>query len=255
MQNQVGDLSRGNLTVQQRVSQGIIDVGLDGAAQRASTILLIEPFTQQQVPYLVADHQLDSLLAQARANLSQQQINNQVEFCPTQSMEDHDLVDTVDELGPEHTLQPLHCLRADHLMLLIASILSLRRQEADAHRSFHIGATSVTGHDDHGILEVYRTALTIGQTPIIHDLQQSVEYLWMCLLDLVHQDHAIGTTSYLLGQLTAFVVSNIAWRATKQARNRVRLHILRHIESNEVILAAKEFGSKSLRQFRLTNTS
>src|SRR5258707_15331590 len=68
-QYQVCYLARGNNAVQQRISQRIIDIGLDPAAQWARTILLVEAFTQQQVSHLVADYQLDLLLTQARANL------------------------------------------------------------------------------------------------------------------------------------------------------------------------------------------
>src|SRR5256885_3284387 len=194
------------------------------------------------------------LLAQARTHLVQQQINDLVEFRSAQCMEDHDLVDTVDELGPEHTLQALHRLRTDHLVLLIASVLILRRQETDADGTLHVGAASITGHNHHGILEVYRATLTIGQTAIVHNLQQRVEDLWMRLLNLVQQDYAVRAAAYLLGQLTTLVVSNIAWRATEQTRDRMWLHVLRHIQADQVILTAEQFSGYGFGHFRLTYT-
>src|SRR6266436_648583 len=87
IQHQVCNLTRYNNTIQQRISQCIIDVGLNRSTQRTSAKLFIEPLTQQQIPYLIANHQLDLLFTQARANLIQQQINNFVEFWSTQSME------------------------------------------------------------------------------------------------------------------------------------------------------------------------
>src|SRR5579859_2981027 len=76
----------------------------------------------------------------------------------------------------------------------------------------------------------------------------------MRLLHLVQQDHAIRTAAYLLGQLTTFVIAHVTGRTTKEARDRMRLHVLRHVEANQVLLAAKEFSRQRLRQFGLTNT-
>src|SRR5438045_2501792 len=134
-------------------------------------------------------------------------------------MEDHNLVNAVDELWTEHALQSLHRLRAHRLVLLITGFSSLARQETDTHSTFEIGSASIAGHDHHSILEVYCTPLTIGQATIIHNLQQCVENFRMRLLDLVHQDYTVWATPHLLGQLTTFVVSDISWRATKQARD------------------------------------
>src|SRR5437763_14453932 len=76
----------------------------------------------------------------------------------------------------------------------------------------------------------------------------------MRLLHLVQQDHAVRTTTDLLGQLTAFVVADITGRVTKQSRDRMRLHILRHVETHQDLLAAEEFSRQRLRQLRLTYT-
>src|SRR5216684_7737741 len=73
----------------------------------------------------------------------------------------------------------------------------------------------------------------------------------MCLLNLVHQNDAVGAAAYLLGQLTTFVVSYVTRRATEQTRNGMRLHVLRHIKPNQLIHASKEFSRQSLRQLRL----
>src|SRR5579884_829793 len=101
-------------------------------------------------------------------------------------MEDHDLVDTVNELGAEGPFQSFHRLRAHYLVLLIADIiLALLEREADTSRALEISAADVTGHNDDGILEVYRASLTIRQATIVHDLQQGVKDLWMGLLNLV----------------------------------------------------------------------
>src|SRR5206468_3322502 len=109
---------------------------------------------------------------------------------------------------------------------------------------------SITGHNHHSILEVYRATLTIGQPSIIHDLQQSVKDLWMGLLNLVQQDYAIRSAAHLLGQLTTFVIANIPWRATEQTSNGMRLHVLRHIQADQAILTTEEFSGQRFSEFR-----
>src|SRR3954468_15927902 len=76
----------------------------------------------------------------------------------------------------------------------------------------------------------------------------------MRLLNLVKQDDAIRTTTYLLRQLSTLIVANISRRATKQAGHSVWLHVLRHIEADPVLLTSKEFCRQSLCQLGLTNT-
>ena len=77
-------------------------------------------------------------------------------------MEDHNLVNTVDELWTEHTLQPFHCLRTDDFIVLIAGILTFCRQEANAHCPLHISTASIAGHNHYSVLKVYRATLTIS---------------------------------------------------------------------------------------------
>ena len=48
-------------------------------------------------------------------------------------------------------------------------------------------------------------ALTGGQDTIFKDLQQDVEYIRVCLLDLIEQDNRVRMTANLLGQLTALI--------------------------------------------------
>src|SRR5436305_15154554 len=102
-------------------------------------------------------------------------------------MEDDDLVDTVDELGTEDPFEVLHRLRAHDFVLLTTCIFVFLGRESDTDRTFEIDATGIAGHDDDGVLEVYRASLSIRQAPIVHDLQQGIEDFWMGLLNLVKQ--------------------------------------------------------------------
>ena len=47
-----------------------------------------------------------------------------------------------------------------------------------------VGA-EVRGHDHHGVLEVNRASLCVGEAPVVENLQQDVEDVCVRLLDLV----------------------------------------------------------------------
>src|SRR6202042_950409 len=71
--------------------------------------------------------------------------------------------------------------------------------EADRHALGDVSRPQVRGHDDHGVLEVDRAALRVGEAPVLKDLQQRVEDVRVGLLDLVEQDHGERLAADLLG--------------------------------------------------------
>ena len=73
----------------------------------------------------------------------------------------------------------------------------------------------------------------IGQLAVIHDLQEDVEQVRMGLFDFVEQKHAMGMLIDRVGQQAALVETDIAGRCADQARNRVALHIFRHVEADQ----------------------
>ena len=75
-----------------------------------------------------------------------------------------------------------------------------------------IGRTEVRGHDQHGVAEVDRATLGVGQATLFENLQQRVEDIGMGLLDLVEQHDRERLPAHLLGELAAFVVADIAGR-------------------------------------------
>ncbi|MNM93621.1 hypothetical protein D3C81_1060010 [compost metagenome] len=69
---------------------------------------------------------------------------------------------------------------------------------------------------------------------MIHHLQQQVEDFRMRLLDFIEQQHAMRLLGDCLGQQTALIEPDITWRGTDQTRNRVPLHVLRHVEAHQL---------------------
>ncbi len=111
--------------------------------------------------------------------------------------------------------------------------------EADV-RLAQVGGAEVGRHDDHGVLEVHRTALGVGQPPVLQDLEQRVEDVGVGLLDLVEEHHRERLASHGLGELAALVVPDVARRRPDEARHGVLLHVLAHVELDERALVTEE---------------
>ena len=77
-------------------------------------------------------------------------------------------------------------------------------------------AGDVGGHDQHGVLEVHRAALAVGEASVVHHLQQHVEDVGVRLLDLVEQHDRVGPPADRLGQLAALLVADVAGRRADQ---------------------------------------
>src|SRR6266511_4060050 len=135
-------------------------------------------------------------------------------------MEHDDFVDTIQELGPKG---PLELLLETPLNLLVFAHLS-RGAESERIASLLVGAdrSYVRRHDDDRIAEVDRAAVAIGEPTVLEDLQQRVEDLGVRLFDLVEQDHLVRPTPHRLGQLTALVEADVAWRRAEQSTHGVR---------------------------------
>ena len=117
-------------------------------------------------------------------------------------MEDHRVVDPVEELGLEG--------RRQHLFDLLADLLVDRLADDPV-------AADVGGHDQDRVGEADRAALAVGEAAVVHDLQQRVEDVGVGLLDLVEQHHRVGPAPHRLGQLAALLVADVAGRARRSA--------------------------------------
>src|SRR5882762_5613258 len=111
----------------------------------------------------------------------------------------------------------------------------------------------VRGHDDDGVLEIYRVAETVGEVAIFEHLQQYVEDIRVRLLDFVEQHDAVRSTLHTFCELSAFLVADISWRRADELRDRVLLHELGHIEADQRLLAAEHELRQGARHFRLAD--
>ena len=117
-----------------------------------------------------------------------------------------------------------------------------------------IVCTNVGSHDQDCILEVNCTSLGICDSSIIQYLQQYVEDIRMCFLDLIKKYNGIRFSSDSFCQLSTFIVSNISRRSSDQSGHGIFLHVLTHIDTNHVVLIIKQALGKCLCKLCLTYT-
>src|SRR5262249_12417345 len=101
----------------------------------------------------------------------------------TQTMEQDDLVQSVQELRPEVGADDLHYLRFN----LFDGVILAKRGE--------ILRTEVRGQDDDRIGEIDRASLPVGQAAVVKHLQKHVEDVAVRLLYLVEQHDLVGAAA------------------------------------------------------------
>ena len=115
-----------------------------------------------------------------------------------------------------------------------------------AFRLVHqIFGAEIGRHHDQRVAEIDGAALPVGQAAVVEHLQQHVEHVRMRLLDLVEQHDLIGPPPHRFGQRAALVVADIARRRADQARHRMLLHVLRHVDADQRrLVVEQEFGER-----------
>ncbi|OPZ59094.1 MAG: hypothetical protein BWY86_01313 [Candidatus Aminicenantes bacterium ADurb.Bin508] len=68
----------------------------------------------------------------------------------------------------------------------------------------------------------------------------------MSLFDLVEQDHFIGVTLDLVGELVRVGVTDVARGGADQPRNGILLHVLGHVDPQELFLVSEELLGENL---------
>ena len=168
-------------------------------------------------------------------------LDDAAHLAPLQAVEQDDLVDAVEEFGPE--MRPNH---AHHLLAHGGGILAFRL----VHQKLR---TEVRGHDDQRVAEIDGAALAIGQAAVVEHLQQHVEDIRVCLLDLVEQHDLIRPPPHRFGERAALVIADIARRRADQPRDRMFLHVFGHVEANHRGLVVEQIFRQRLRQLGLAD--
>ena len=153
-------------------------------------------------------------------------------------MEDHDVVDAVEELGTEVRLERIHDLVL-HALVAHGFVVA---GEANVGLTQILG-TEVARHDQHGVAEVDCAALAVGETAFFENLQQDVEDIGVSFFDFVEQHHAEWLAAHGFGELAALFVSDVSGGRTDEAAHGVLLHVLAHVERDQRgVIAEQELG-------------
>ena len=90
--------------------------------------------------------------------------------------------------------------------------------------------------------------MPVGETAVVEHLEQDIEHIGVRLLDLVEQEHRVGTAADRLRELAAFVVADVAGRRSDEARDGVLLHVLAHVDADHRLLVVEEELGERLRE-------
>ncbi len=156
-----------------------------------------------------------------------------------QRAEWHNCIETVAEFRRKQPVDRFH-------------IVAFASRRTKSNRGLcHISSTGIGGHDQNDVAKVDLLAVVIGQRTMIHNLQQNIVKVWMCLLDLIEQQHAMRMLIDAISQKTSLIEADIAGRRTDQTRYGVAFHILGHVESKQFHAQRRR---KLLGNFCLTDT-
>ena len=75
----------------------------------------------------------------------------------------------------------------------------------------------------------------------------------MGLFHLIKEDNGVGFPPHRFSELAAFLIAHISGRSPDEPGHGEFLHILAHVDANQVLLAVEQGLSQGLGQFGLTN--
>uniref|UniRef100_A0A452ZKJ8 Uncharacterized protein n=1 Tax=Aegilops tauschii subsp. strangulata TaxID=200361 RepID=A0A452ZKJ8_AEGTS len=197
---------------------------------------------QDDVQRGVGDGQGDAALGEPDGHVLHLQASDLPQLLVGQRVEDDDLVQPVQQLRPEVPPHLLHDEVARDLHGVLAH-----------HPGEEVLGAEVGGHDDHGVPEVHRPALPVGQPAVVQHLEERVEHRHVRLLHLVEQDHAVRPPPHLLRQLPTLLVPNIARWRSDEAGDGVLLHVLGHVDADEQVLVVEQLLGEGLGELGLAH--
>src|SRR5581483_1478069 len=188
--------AHGDRALDQRFRERVLDVLLQGPAQRASAVAAVgERLIQDPLLGFVRDRDRNRLLRQVRVELRNHELKNLDEVVFGQRVEDDDFIQPVQELGVERALHFV----LDQFLDLVRDRIFLRRLESQAFALLQVPGANVRGHDQDRVLKIDRVAESIGQLAVFKHLQQNVEHVRVRFLDFIEQHDAVGRALHTLG--------------------------------------------------------
>ena len=90
---------------------------------------------------------------------------------------------------------------------------------------------------------------------VVEYLQKNIEYIRVCLFNLIKEDHRVRISPHLFTELPALIVADIAWRRADHPGYTVLFHVLRHVHADHGMLCSKHSLAQRLGQLCLSHSS
>ena len=123
---------------------------------------------------------------------------------------------------------------------------------AELHHRIRAG---VRGQNDDGVLEVDLAAFAVFHRALVEDLEEQLQHVGMRLLHFVQQHHRVRPPPHGFRQHAAFAIADVSGRRALQRRDGMRFLELRHVDGDQVVLAAVEQVGQRERGFRLADAA
>ena len=201
------DMAGFHLAGQYRLCDKRLDACLQVSFERSCAEHGVKAMLDDELLCGVGDLKTQGLVGKTLFERLRKDIDDAVKLCLGEGLEADDLVKTVEKLRSELSAQ-----LAEHAVFSVLCDIAVIVDAVE-----QILTAEVRGHDDDGVLEVDRSALRVGNSAIVKDLQQNVENIRVSLLDLIEQDDGIGLSAHGFGQLAALVIADISGRCTDKA--------------------------------------
>ncbi len=208
--------ARLELSAQYQLAYTVLYIVLNRSFQRSRAKLDVIAFGCHKLLGVIRDTDGVAHVADALEKAPQFQVYNPLDGRNVQLVECDDFIQPVDELGRKLLTQALlyHVAGIRFVFLIYAD--SVRPTGVEAYAAaelLQLTGARVRRHDDDRIAEVHQASVAIGQSAFIQHLQQEVEHIPVCLLNLVEQHDGIRVATNSLGQLATFFIANISRRA------------------------------------------
>ena len=231
------------------LGDGILDIFRDGPLQRPGPVGGVVACLGHETLRRRGDRDPVTRLQRTLLQPLQFDVDDALDILPGQGIEIDLLVHPVDELRRKRLLDGF----GDHVLPVVLQLPSRRRKTDPAAIFLHFAAAHVGGHDDDGVLEVHHASVAVREPALVHHLQEQVENVWMGLLDLVQEHHAIGFAPHPFRELSALLVAHVARRRADEPGDGEFLHVFAHVDPDHVVLRVKQVFGQGPRQLGLAH--
>ena len=157
---------------------------------------------------------------------------------------EHDyFINSVEQFGTEHIFK----LAQNFFFNFVVAFLFFRLVAESERFIFACdkARADIRCHNYNGIFKVDFSALRVGNSALVENLQKNVENVGVRFFDFIKKHYRIRFSPYFFGELTALLKAYISRRRTDEFRHVEFVHIFAHINpDNRVFVAEHRLGKR-----------